>query len=61
MVDETDKHYIISYQMLAGDKADQTLKIDKDMVKAILYLPEHMRQLNGELIRSRRSRKKVEK
>jgi hypothetical protein len=61
LVDETDRHYIISYQMVTGEKADQTLKIDKDLVKAILYIPEHMRRLDGQLIRPRLRTKKAGK
>jgi hypothetical protein len=61
LIDETDKHYIISYQLVAGEKTDETLKIDKDIVKAILYRPEHTRQLDGKPIQPSRNRKKAGK
>jgi hypothetical protein len=41
LIDETDVNYIISffYNFESG-KSERTLKIDKDMVKAILFRPE---------------------
>lgn len=42
LIDETDKHYIVGFRREA-ERGEQTLKIDKSLVKAILYKPDHMR------------------
>jgi hypothetical protein len=39
LIDETDKHYIIGFRREA-ERGEQTLKIEKSLVKAILYKPE---------------------
>jgi hypothetical protein len=39
LIDETDKHYIVSY-LDEENEDEKTLKITKDMVKAILYKPD---------------------
>jgi len=46
MIDETDKHYILGFVRLpVQDGNDRTLKVDKDIVKAILFVPDHMRAI----------------
>jgi hypothetical protein len=47
LVDETSQHYIISFQREA-DSTENTLKVGKDSVKAILFKPDHMKKLGGE-------------
>lgn len=48
LIDETGQQYIIGLKQEDGEgTAEKTLKISKEMVKAILYKPEHMRQIGG--------------
>lgn len=44
LIDETDKHYIVGFRREA-ERGEQTLKIDKSLVKAILYKPDHLRPI----------------
>jgi hypothetical protein len=44
LIDETDSHYIISFSHeTESGKSEQTLKVGKNMVKVILYRPDHLR------------------
>lgn len=56
LIDETDKQYIIGLKRAPKEPAaeERTLKISKEMIKAILYKPQHMRQIGGERTHSRR-------
>ena len=47
LIDETSQHYIISFQREA-DSRENTLKLDKASVKAILFKPDHMKKLGDE-------------
>jgi len=49
LIDETDKQYIIGLKKTQGQKqmGEETLKISKEMVKAILYKPDHVRKVGG--------------
>ncbi|MFZ6029148.1 MAG: hypothetical protein ACOYYS_15655 [Chloroflexota bacterium] len=44
LVDETDQHYIAAFERVPGQAGnDRTLKIDKGLVRAILFIPDPMR------------------
>ena len=44
LIDETDKHYIFGFERLPGqDGNDRTIKINKEIIKAILFIPDHMK------------------
>lgn len=46
LVDETDRHYIFGFERIPTQQGDdRTVKVDKDLVKAMLYVPDHMRPL----------------
>ncbi|HEU4745235.1 MAG TPA: hypothetical protein VFS61_08360 [Anaerolineales bacterium] len=46
LIDETSQHYIVSEEQVPGrDGKNKTYKIDKSLVKVILHMPEHIRQL----------------
>jgi len=48
LIDETNDQYILSQEQVpGGDGKDQTYKINKSLVKAILHKPDHMRKLKG--------------
>ena len=47
LIDETNQHYIISFHSEAESRED-TLKVDKTAIKAILYSPDHVRPLAGD-------------
>lgn len=47
LVDETSQHYIVSFQREA-DASENTLKVEKGSVKAILFKPDHMKKLGEE-------------
>ena len=49
LIDETDTQYIIGLKKVQGQKpiGEKTLKISKEMVKAILYKPDYMREVGG--------------
>lgn len=43
LIDETDHNYILAFEAVPGaDKSAGTIKMDKALVKAILFLPETM-------------------
>jgi hypothetical protein len=42
LIDETDKHYIVGFHREA-ESGSETLKIEKSLVKAILYKPNYVR------------------
>jgi hypothetical protein len=42
LIDETDKHYIVGFRREA-ERGEQTLKIEKGLVKVILYKPDYLR------------------
>jgi hypothetical protein len=46
LIDETDKQYIIALEKIQDQEPveEKSLKISKEMVKAILYKPHHMRR-----------------
>jgi hypothetical protein len=49
LVDETNEQYILSQEQVpGGDGNNQTYKINKNPVKAILHRPDHMRKLRGD-------------
>jgi hypothetical protein len=49
LIDETDKHYILAFERLPGRKGEnRTIKVDKDIIKAILFIPEHTERIKGE-------------
>lgn len=55
LVDETGDYYIISPEQIPGGEGDnQTYKLNKNLVKAILHKPDHMRKLAGELMGGRK-------
>lgn len=44
LIDETDQHYIVAFERIPGQEGnDRTLKIDKSMIRAMLFIPDHMR------------------
>lgn len=47
LIDETDKQYIIGLKKVQGQKqmGEETLKVSKEMVKVILYKPDHVRTI----------------
>lgn len=46
LIDETSQHYIVSEEQVPGsDGKNKTYKIDKSLVKVILHMPAHMRQV----------------
>jgi len=49
LIDETDKQYIIGLKRAPKERAEEerALKVSKEMIKAILYKPQHMRQIGG--------------
>jgi hypothetical protein len=48
LIDETDQHYILSQDRISnGDGNDETYKIEKSLVKAILYKPDYIHKLTG--------------
>ena len=50
LIDETTEHYMISQEQVPGGiGSNQTYKINKSLVKAILHKPDHMRKLAGEI------------
>jgi len=41
LIDETDRYYILAFEAVPNQKKEMgTLKIDKSLIKAILYLPD---------------------
>jgi hypothetical protein len=48
LVDETNEQYILSQEQVpGGDGNNHTYKINKNLVRAILHKPDHMRKLTG--------------
>jgi hypothetical protein len=48
LIDETPEHYMISQEQVpSGAGSNQTYKINKNLVKAIMHKPDHMRKLAG--------------
>src|SRR5688572_12987441 len=48
LIDETSQHYIVSEEQVPGsDGKNKTDKIDKSLVKVILHMPEHIRQVES--------------
>jgi hypothetical protein len=48
LIDETDSDYIISFSHeRESGRSEQTIKIGKDLVKAILYRPDHLQFPNS--------------
>lgn len=47
LIDETNDQYIISQEQVPGGAGDnKSYKINKNLVKVILHIPDHMRKLN---------------
>jgi hypothetical protein len=45
LIDETDKHYIFGFERLPGqDGNDRTIKVNKEIIQAILFVPDHMKR-----------------
>jgi hypothetical protein len=50
LVDETNEQYIFSEEQVpGGDGKNHTYKINKNLVRAILHKPDHMRKLTGRI------------
>ncbi len=48
LIDETNDHHLVSQEQVpGGDGNNLTFKINKNLVKAILHKPDHMRKLAG--------------
>jgi hypothetical protein len=46
LIDETDQHYIIALEQIPGaESKNETCKIGKPFVKAILHKPENLKKL----------------
>lgn len=57
LIDETDKHYIFGFERLPGqDGNDRTIKINKEIIQALLFIPDHMKRA-----KSRRKGRSAEK
>jgi hypothetical protein len=49
MIDETDEHYIIALEQTPGSEGkNETFKIGKGLVKAIVHKPENLKKLVSE-------------
>lgn len=49
LIDETDQHYILALEQTPGaESKNETFKIGKELVKAILHKPENLKKLVGE-------------
>lgn len=48
LIDETTEHYMISREQVPGGAGNnETYKINKNLIKAIMHTPDHMRKLAG--------------
>ena len=56
LIDETDKHYIFGFERLPDqDGNDRTIKVNKEIIQAIMFVPDHMKRS-----KSRSKRRSVE-